>query len=94
MSVYDKGDLVRLKATFRDSVGALADPTTIIITIIQPDGVEQVRTYANNAVKKESLGVFYFDYVCLSRGQVSYRWEGDGVVTAGAIGSFFIQDRV
>ena len=95
MNIYDRGDKIRLKATFRNSAGNLADPTTIAIVIRNPDGSITTKTYVTNQdLVKESLGVFYFDYVCQKRGEATYRWLGDGVVTAAANGGFYIQGDI
>jgi hypothetical protein len=72
-----------------------ADPTTIAIVIRNPDGSTTTKTYGTSQdLIKESLGVFYFDYVCQKRGEATYRWLGDGVVTAAANGGFYIQGDI
>lgn len=92
MATYDKGDLVRLTATFRDSANALVDPSTVTLKIHKPDGSTIIRTYAGATITRSSLGVFYSDLNCDFAGTVYYRWEGAGAAQAAGQSSFFVED--
>lgn len=56
---YDLGDAPRVRGTFKDEAGALADPTTVTLTVWRPDGTKLgVYTFAAGQVTRESVGVF------------------------------------
>lgn len=74
-NAYDRGDLVRLSATFTDAAGAVADPTTVVLRLLAPDG-----TASTPATVKDSVGVYHYDLSITATGYWSYRWEGTGTV--------------
>lgn len=86
---YDIGDTVRVYGTFK--VGtftvtagvpsvtyALADPTTVTLTVWTPAGVSTSYTYAGGTVTRDSLGVFYRDVPVAEAGRYVLRWTGTG----------------
>lgn len=77
---YDKGDKVRLKATFRNDAGALADPTTVTCRVLAPDGTKTAYTYAGAQVIKDAVGSYHLDLSLIVSGVWQYRWEGTGMV--------------
>ena len=89
---YDKNDLVRLTATFRDSNNNLVDPSTVTLRISLGDGSTITRTYAGATITKASLGVYYSDLNCSISGMVYYRWEGAGAAQAAGQSSFYVED--
>lgn len=83
---YEIGDGVRLSVVFTDAVsGALADPTTVILTLQQPDGTDAVVV-----VQKDATGKYHADYLTTLPGVHVWRWAGTGAVPAAAEGVFTV----
>jgi hypothetical protein len=93
---YDIGDMVRIYGTFRASTftvtdgvpastEALADPTTVTLTV-QPPGGGQLSSYtwAAGEVTRASEGVFYRDIPLTLAGRYLVRWIATGAVAAAA----------
>ncbi len=94
MSTYDRGDLVRLTATFTVS-GLPTDPATVSLYLRAPDGTLSTLTYGVDvAIVRASVGVYRYDFSAVAAGQVSYRWAGTSPAQAAEQGSLFIQDNV
>jgi hypothetical protein len=78
------GDTIRLKATFYNYSGALADPDSVTAKIYSHIG--QI-LLATGAATKESTGVYYYDYTVPADvpGLIVYEFSGmmDGTPTAG-----------
>ena len=82
-NIYDKGDLVRLTATFTVS-SVNTDPTAIALKVQDPSGNEATYTYALGKVTKDGTGLYHYDLSIDETGYWYYRWEGTGaVVSAG-----------
>ena len=80
---YDKGDLVRLSATFTVS-STNTDPTTVTLKVQDPSGNTATYTYAAAEITKSATGQYYKDVSIDEGGTWYYRWEGTGtVITAG-----------
>ena len=98
MANYDRGDVVRLTATFRDIAGAVIDPSTVTLNAVQPDKTIYTRSYGaaapNDQLKKSSIGVYYIDFYIAQGGRYGYQWTGDGLAAAVAEGGFFARDEV
>lgn len=82
---FDIGSEVRLIGTFTDIAGALADPTTVLVRIKDPDGNITVE----NPVR-QSIGVYYQDLIISLAGIWYYRFEGTGNVVAAGDSSFSV----
>jgi len=78
ISVYQKGDLVRIDGSFTDLVGTPADPVTVALKVTPPSGVTVAYTYALGQVIKGSVGAYYYDLSVTQAGQWFYRWEATG----------------
>jgi len=86
---YDKGDLVRISAAFKNSALALVDPNTVTFTINQPDGTVYTKQYGiGYDLVKDSVGNYHIDYYIIQSGIFSYRFSGAGAVTAAGAGMF------
>lgn len=72
-----KGDTVRLKASFYNYLGALADPTGVKITIY--DGQRTVLVDAV-AATKETTGIYYYDYLVPVSGVGPLYYEFSGTL--------------
>lgn len=78
--ICDQGDTKRLTATFRNLSDVLTDPTTVTLTVRDPDGTEASYTYAGGTISKESTGVFYRDHDFTKAGRHIERWTATGTV--------------
>lgn len=96
MADINTGDTVRLSASFTDSAGASADPTTVVLRL-SVNGDESSLTYGASAIVKPGVGSYYYDYVvptAESFYEIIYRWEGTGAVTSAQEGAFFAVSRL
>jgi molybdopterin-guanine dinucleotide biosynthesis protein len=72
---------------------ALADPTTITLTVVSPSGTSTSYTYAGATVTKSATGVYYKDLTPDAAGEWLYRWTGTGTVAAAEEQSLFVRAR-
>lgn len=86
---HDVGDAVRLRATFRDEAGDLADPTEVALSLLLPD-----RSTIDPEPARESLGVWSVVVDVTQSGTWRYRWQATGAVTAAEEGSFDVRRRM
>lgn len=96
MADINTGDTVRLSASFVNSSGVAADPTTTTL-ILSVNGVESTLTFGSSAIVKDSVGNFHYDYVVPdleSFYEVIYRWQGTGAVTSAQEGMFYAVSRL
>lgn len=90
MNSYDKGDLVRLTATFTNSAGVATDPTAVTCQVKSPSATTTY-TYNPGTVVKDSTGVYHLDVSASAAGQWWYRWEGTGAVEQADEGTFVVE---
>ena len=81
-SVY-VGSSKDLDFTFKDRAGALANPTTIALTIREPDGVEISKTQAD-MTNPTNPGVWRYVFAVTKEGRHHATADGDGAVEAVA----------
>lgn len=78
-NTYDKGDAVRLNASF--TIGGVAtNPTNILLRIKDQSGNETIVT--TGTISELSTGNWFYDVQVTGSGQWWYRWEGSGNLTA------------
>lgn len=96
MASYDKGDVVRISATFRDIDGSVVDPSIVKFTWVKQGESATTVQYGgpDEKIKRQSAGVFYIDFFCDAGGRYGYQWTGDGTATAAAEGGFVVRDDV
>jgi len=85
MPIYDKGDSVRVTASFTTD-GTLADPTDnandVAVTWRKPSG----GTDATPTATKSSTGVYYVDFTLEEIGIHSVRFQGtEGVIASEVV---------
>jgi len=78
-NVYDKGDLIRLTATFTVSTTP-TDPTTVTLKVKDPSGNVATYTYALAEITKSSTGIYYKNISLDEAGYWYYQWTGTGAV--------------
>jgi len=89
-NVYDIGDLVRLSAIFK-VLEVETDPSTVTVRIIDPSGVKEVLTYADEEVTRDTTGRYHYDLLITESGYWSYRWEGTGAVVTAAEARLYVR---
>jgi hypothetical protein len=92
---YEKGDALKFKVTFKDSVGALADPTEVTARLKGPaqDSIDEVYNGGAGNVIKTSLGKFEITQTLGQfEGEWSQRFEGTGAVQVSAEQKFSTND--
>ena len=85
MAVYDKGDQVRITATFTSN-GVAADPTDnandVTVTWRKPSG----GTDATPTATKSATGIYYVDLTLAETGIHTVKFQGDeGVIAADIV---------
>lgn len=90
MSIY-VGDKVRLKVSWYNLSGVLADPTTVTLNVTPKGAARQTFTYAAAQVVKESTGVYYYDFTTTRAGEHQYRWAATGTPTKADQGKFTVE---
>jgi hypothetical protein len=94
MATYDKGDLVRMAATWKNQAGANVDPTTVKLIVRAPSGATTTYAFGVDSIIKQEVGVYSFELVATTPGPFVYRWEGTGTATASGQSQFFVEDRL
>lgn len=81
----DVGDMVRDSCTFRRvSDGDVADPTTVTVTVTEPDGTATDYVYdTDEEVVRDSEGAYHIDITIDAVGDWKTKWIGEGDVVAG-----------
>lgn len=87
-TAYHIGQLRRLKCTFYDLNGDPTNPTTVVVTIREPDG-----TLLTPTPVSEGSGVYRTDFAIAKPGRHVVNWEGDGVVETVAETEFWARRK-
>ena len=88
--LYDRGDVVHLAATFLGTSGAVGDPSTIYLLLVDPQGNRATHKYGltPSQIYRSGVGAYYLDLDVEVTGglpgQWGYRWEGTGGVQSAA----------
>lgn len=94
MQTVDKGDLVRVSATFKNSAGSAVDPGTVRFKFRTPAGAETTYTYPSSPqLIRDSTGVYHVDIDANLIGRWVFRWESTGVGQAAAEGQFLAKSE-
>lgn len=93
---YNIGDLVRLRITFHNTENQPADPTTIRLRVLPPDGNETQHDYdpspapGADTLTRHNTGIYYYDYPADQRGEHLIRWEATGTIEAADLDRFYV----
>ncbi len=91
---FDVGDIRRLTATYTDFAAAVADPTAIVLTIREPDGVLVTKDWPAPAdITKDSTGVFHYDFTIAKEGRHVVNWTSTGAVVAAGESEFWARQK-
>jgi hypothetical protein len=86
VNIYPNGQGVVLSNTFKNTAGALTDPTTVTLTVRRPDGTVDTPTAV-----KDSTGTYHADYTSTTQaGAYVWRWSGTGALIADSEGTFMV----
>ena len=87
---YDFGSVVQLSALFyADDGTTLADPNTVTLRIMDPNGIETTPTPLH-----VSTGTYQYNMTAMVPGVWYYRFEGIGAVTAVYDANFVVASTV
>lgn len=87
MAVYDLGDVVALGVKITDANGALANATSVVCTITNPDGSSTTPTVVNTAT-----GVYDINYSPSISGRYVVRWVATGTNASAYNDDFTVRD--
>jgi len=79
----DLGDLVALTVDIRDAAGVLANATSVVLTVMRPDGTTELP-----AVSNPTPGRYQVDYQPLQAGRHVALWVASGVNSAAHVEPF------
>lgn len=92
INTYQKGDLPRLTALFKNSAGTATDPTTVRFKYTTPAGATTTLVYGvDGALVKDSTGNYHVDLSLTAAGMWFYRWEGEGTVQSVQEGELTVE---
>lgn len=93
MATHDIGDVVRVDVEFRDTAGALVDPTTVVFKIKNPVGQTTTYTHGVDAqLVKDAVGKYHVDVEPAIQGVWTYRWEGSGANKGAEEANFTVRE--
>ena len=99
-STYDIGDVVRNAATFTDTGGTVANPTSVHFlydtpTSTAPSTATRTSTELDtvDGITHESTGVFYFDITTTGQGLYETRMLSTGLVAASVESWFSVRPQ-
>lgn len=90
---WDVGDTPNLTCDFTNA-GALTDPTTITLIVVDPSGNQATYTYALAEITKDATGQYSKTVTVDESGTWQYRWVGTGTVPAADEGEFYVTRSV
>ncbi len=85
---FNIGDKQRFDARFTDDQGVAKDPTDVVATLREPDGVVTNLTAVNDAV-----GLFHVDLTFAKEGRHFLEIAGTGVVVSAEETEFYVKVR-
>lgn len=91
--VYDVGDEIELRSAFTDIDGDPADPTTVALSILKPDGTVITVDEGMLAHDEDEPGVYTYPVLIDQSGIWAFRFAGTGDVTAAEELAFRVRRR-
>lgn len=92
---YISGQVIRLKATFKNDAGQLIDPTGVTVKIGTSKGVKTIYIYGSgNDIIKLSTGVYVYDLELTEGGEWKYLWKSSGIGSAAVQNKFYVDDTI
>lgn len=99
MAAYDGGDMVRITGTFVASGGALVNPASVYLQVMNPLGTVATWGYISagsgtGSITLVATGCFYIDQLASVGGDWNYRWAGVQANWAAGESTFTINRTV
>ena len=93
ITLYDKGQSVRLSALFEDSAGVDVDPATVTLSVLAPSGALTVVTYGGSpdTITKDSVGNYHYDVTADESGDWFVEWRSTGEGAGVQEGQFMVK---
>ena len=92
-NAYSPNQPVRMSVAFT-VLGSLTDPTTVALTVKDPNGTKTTYTYAASQVLKDSIGSYHFDVTPTISGSWFYGWQSTGTAAADSEAFFTVLPSV
>ena len=95
-AAFDIGDLNTLNQTFTDAATPPVDtdPTAIVLTIKEPDGVVVTKNWPTPAdITRDDTGKFHFDFAITKAGRHVVNWTGTGAVSTASENEFYARRK-
>jgi hypothetical protein len=92
-NTYDIGDIVRLSASYTDTGGTPANPTTVAFVYERPSGSYSTETSTGPNVTNPSVGSFHLDVEIDEAGLWEYRVTSAGSIQASTEDYFIVRAR-
>lgn len=88
---YPKGNVIRIRATFKDLANTLGDPTAVSFSFKNPAGITTTYLYNTDVeLVRETTGVYHVDIDADTVGIWYHKFFSTGTGQAAAEGSFVV----
>ena len=87
------GDRVRLRAVVTNYDDQVADPSSVVFTVRNPDGTPTVLTYGVDDVTRDSVGNYFVRYLCEIAGRHNWAVVVSGAIDAYAEATFIVRPQ-
>jgi len=87
MAVYDLGDVVALGVTITDAAGSPANATTVVATVVAPDGSSTTPSVTNSGT-----GLYDISYTPTTYGRYTIRWVATGTNASAYADEFTVRN--
>jgi hypothetical protein len=94
-NTHARGQLVRVRGTFRDpeNANAVIDPSVVKLSIKNPAGTVTTYTYGTgDTIVKDSTGKYKAEIDANAAGEWHYRWWSTGTAQAAEEGKFQVSE--
>ena len=90
------GNLVKVRATFKDENNQKQDPATVKVHVKDPDATITTYTYGTDVqVVRESKGIYYIEIDTTDRlGEWQFIWQSSGTYQATGETSFTVANAL
>jgi hypothetical protein len=92
LQTYDIGDLIKLEVRFINDAGDPAEPTTVKLTLLKPNGSYVFHDFADvgTTIVAEGEGVYSLTITAQYSGKHNFRWEATGPGAGSEEGYFWV----
>jgi hypothetical protein len=87
---YERGASAEIDLTLRDGNEKLADPTSLTLQVLPPDGETEVREWPGEGIAHPSTGIFSAVIALDQAGEWEYRWQASGAVETASKGTLVV----